>query len=71
MITDEHQCNLYDEGNRQGYEQGLIKKYGKDIIQLLDIRRNNKIKWVKFEYETLISEYKQKTEQLKIQKQIK
>lgn len=53
-------CNIFKEGNRQGYEKGLIKKYGPEIILLLDIKKNNYCKMGRFEYEVLIKEYESK-----------
>lgn len=54
-------CNRWLEGNRQGYTQGLIKRYGPEILELLDIKRSVKQNpWTIFEYETMIKLYKQK-----------
>jgi len=61
-------CNRFLEGNKQGYEKGLIKKYGSDVIQYLDIKKGNKTKYYGFMYEALIIEYKQKVKKLRKQK---
>lgn len=53
-------CNIHLEGNRQGYEKGLVKKYGAHVLDLLDAQRNNKVKWTRWGYTILIDEYKTK-----------
>ncbi len=60
-----YSCNILKEGNRQGYEKGLIKKYGESVLDLLDAQRNNKVKWTRFEYIALIGEYTEKVKNLK------
>ena len=57
-------CNLYKEGNRQGYQKGLLRKIGKDKLDMLDNMKNNKSKWGRFEYQILIEEYKLKLKNL-------
>lgn len=59
-----YHCNIRLEGNRQGYEKGLIKKYGPAVIQDFDIRKNNKVKWTRFEYELHIKIYTDKIKTL-------
>jgi len=52
-------CNKFREGNRQGYALGLKKRYGKKILQDLDIIRSLKQNpWRPFEYEMMINKYK-------------
>jgi hypothetical protein len=53
-------CNNFQSGNIQGYSRGLIRKYGKDILELLAIRKSKTAKYTKWEYEALINEYKNK-----------
>ena len=54
-------CNSFLEGNRQGYREGLIKRYGPHVIENLDICRSLKQEpWLKWQYETLIRQYKHK-----------
>jgi hypothetical protein len=58
-------CNTFHEGNRQGYREGLIKKYGKSIIDELDVKRSMKNNpWLAFEYEAMIKLYRQKAKEL-------
>lgn len=52
-------CNKWKSGNIQGYEKGLIKKYGKGIIQELEIKKAQSKKYARFEIEILIKHYKQ------------
>jgi len=53
-------CNMFLSGNIQGYTTGLIKKYGSEILQLLEIKKNNISNLGKFELGVLIDEYKSK-----------
>ncbi len=54
-------CNRFEEGNMLGYTKGLIRKYGEGILDELDWLRHQTSKMTKFEYETLIKYYKEKT----------
>jgi len=58
-------CNMHLSGNIQGYREGLIKKYGEEILQHLDIKKNNISKMGRFEFEVLINEYNDKIKVLK------
>ncbi len=51
-------CNKWKSGNIQGYTKGLIKKYGKDIIQELEIKKMQTSKLSRFELSVLINFYK-------------
>lgn len=54
-------CNIFKEGNRQGYRKGLIKKYGRGVIEELDVIRSIKQNpWGTFEYKAMIKFYQQK-----------
>lgn len=54
-------CNSFQEGNRQGYLTGLIRRYGNDIIESLDLIRSLKqSSWTGFEYKIMIKSYQQK-----------
>jgi len=53
-------CNRFDEGNPVGYIEGLKAKYGENIIDKLMIAKKQKVKFTKFEIETMIDFYKQK-----------
>ena len=57
-------CNRYDEGNNIGYARGLIKKYGPDIIEELEVLKHQSSHLTDFEYQVLIKEYTQKVKQL-------
>jgi len=73
MIFNEHNvnlqcphCNLWLHGNIQNYTEGLIKKYGKHIIEELDVQRSFKGEpWGVFQYEVMIKHYKEKLNELK------
>jgi hypothetical protein len=53
-------CNTYLHGNLLGYREGLIKKYNAQILEILELRKHNKSKMMRFEIEYLIQEYKNK-----------
>lgn len=57
--------NIFSQGNFSGYTKGMIKKYGQKAIDILEAKKNNKMKMSAFEYEFLIKEYKEKISQLK------
>jgi hypothetical protein len=58
-------CNMHLSGNIQGYREGLIKKYGEEVLQHLEIKKNNISNLGKFELSVLIDEYKDKIKELK------
>lgn len=53
-------CNRFYEGNMIGYYNGLVDKYGKDVIMYLEIKKSNTCKLTKSDYEALIKHYKKK-----------
>lgn len=57
-------CNIFNQGNGPAFAQALIKEYGVDILDELEIKKNNICKMGRFEYELLIKEYKEKIEKL-------
>lgn len=61
-------CNRFQEGNMQGYRQGLIKKYGEQRVILLEAKKNIPRQYTEFEYEQLIKYYKAKANELKKEK---
>lgn len=58
-------CNKWKKGNIQGYEKGLIKKYGQGIIQELEIKKAQSKKYARFELQVLIEYYKKEIANLK------
>ncbi len=57
-------CNHYSEGNKQGYAEGLKKKYGDNVLRELEIKKNNYCKLSVFEINILEQDYKRKTKLL-------
>lgn len=58
-------CNYTLGGNRDGYEVGLKKKYGKEVLRELEIKRAMKPKpWKRWEYEQMIKHYEEKVKSL-------
>lgn len=61
-------CNMNLEGNRQGYREGLIRKYGESVLEELDIQRSLPMTtWMTFEYEAMIKHYREKVKILEKQ----
>jgi len=58
-------CNRFDEGNMIGYHRGLVKKYGENVIQELDVMRHQTSKLSDFEGQLLINDYQNKVKSLK------
>ena len=59
-------CNL-NEGNKQGYRKGLVKRFGEGILDLLEIKKaaSRRAHWGIFEYQAMIKLYKEKVEAYK------
>lgn len=61
-------CNRFDEGNIQGYRQGLIRKYGERNVILLEAKKHQTRKYSDFEIKELTKYYKKEAGQLKKEK---
>ena len=57
-------CNLFLEGNKQGYREGIIKRYGAEALQILEIRKSLKSIWGWWEYEVMITLYADRVKEL-------
>lgn len=53
-------CNMFLHGNLIKYRQGLVEKYGEDIVKELEERANTDRlkKWSRDELEAIIAKYK-------------
>jgi 5-methylcytosine-specific restriction endonuclease McrA len=58
-------CNRFDEGNPIGYARGLIKKYGKGIIDELEVKKHSVSRTTESEYRLLVNHYKVEVMELK------
>ena len=56
-------CNHFLSGNLLEYRRGLIKKYGKEVLQYLEIKKFNKFKTSVFALKALIDIYKKKVKE--------
>ena len=62
-------CNIFNQGNIQGYRRGLLIKIGENRINLIEYKALNTIcKYSEFEFKELIKYYKLRTEQLRKEK---
>lgn len=62
------QCNYHLHGNQIGYTEGLKNKYGKGIIEYLEVTKRNRMKLFPFEVKALIQEYQQKIKEFQLKK---
>jgi hypothetical protein len=53
-------CNMYLSGNLIKYRQGLVKKYGADVVEKLELNADLRKawKWTREELESIIKKYK-------------
>ena len=58
-------CNTFMEGNKQGYAQGLIRRYGDGILDFLAVKAKNESRLSTVDLELLIREYEYKVKNLK------
>ena len=49
-------CNKYREGSRIGYNEGIIKKWGKEKVEMLGMKSRHR-HYKKHEYEYMIKDY--------------
>lgn len=56
-------CNVFMEGNTQIYRENLIRKYGEDYVDYLDMVRHQEVKITRSDYIELIEKYKNKVDE--------
>lgn len=61
-------CNRFDEGNSIGYTRGLIRKYGTQVIDELEILKHQESHLSDFDYEVLIKHYQKEVKRLREEK---
>jgi hypothetical protein len=57
-------CNIFNQGAGSSFALFLIKKYGVNHLEWLEIKKNNTMKMDRFAYQSLMEEYKQKIENI-------
>ncbi|MBD3180755.1 recombinase [Candidatus Poribacteria bacterium] len=57
-------CNMFYEGNIPGYREGMIKKYGQQTLNDLELARHKTQKISRFELYTMIGLYKKEARKL-------
>ncbi len=57
-------CNITLKGNYTKYARNLVLFYGKDILDLLELKRRNLMKWTRWEYTILIKHYTEEVKKL-------
>ena len=60
-------CNRFDEGNAQGYREGLIAKIGEPKVEMLEVMKHNTYKLSAFELEAIARHYKEETKKFEWQ----
>lgn len=65
--TQCHHCNTFLEGNTMEYRKGLVRRYGEEVLEELELAKatDRAAKWPDFEYKELAAEYRKKSRQLK------
>lgn len=64
-------CNMFNQGNIQGYRRGLLEKIGEKRINLIEVKAMSMTRqYSDFEYKELIKYYKLRTEKLRKEKGI-
>lgn len=58
-------CNIFKQGEQFIFSENLKKKYGENVIEILNIRKNNTCKLEKFTLQTQIQHYSDKVKELK------
>jgi hypothetical protein len=63
-------CNRQEDGNLEGYEKGLIEKYGEQVIDELTIEKHRITKYTPADYRELIGYYQGEIKKLKKEKSL-
>ena len=58
-------CNRFDEGNIQGYRQGLVEKIGEDKVILLEALKHQTNKLSEFDLEQIAKHYREEVKKFK------
>jgi len=58
------QCNRFNEGEKAAYKEFLIKKYGQEAADLLEVKRRLTRRWHRFELEAMIVLYKEELKKI-------
>lgn len=57
-------CNRFLEGNKDSYAVFLVRKFGADILEELEKKKNSVCKFSTIELETMIADYKERLKNL-------
>ena len=57
-------CNAFEQGSDAKYRVAIDEKWGKGTAEMLEIKKFNKAKYGRFEYEILIKEYEDKLKEM-------
>lgn len=57
--------NLFNQGNGATFAKKLVEEYGPEILDILEMKKNNKMKLDRFTLGVLIKEYEEKLEKEK------
>jgi len=62
-----HFCNTHLEGNSMAFREGLIARYGEEVIEKLEKAKimGQGRKWYDHEYKELAAEYRRKSREIK------
>jgi hypothetical protein len=57
-------CNIFNQGNGPAFARALVRQYGDQILDVLEMKKNNTCKMGRFEYEILIKEYERRVSEM-------
>ena len=57
-------CNQHKHGNLIGYREGLVLKLGNEVVEELEKRRHDQVKYTRDELRQIEKDYKQKVKEL-------
>lgn len=57
-------CNTYHEGNKSAYALALQRKYGPDILQILEVRKRGRMQKTRYAVTALTEYYKSKVKEM-------
>lgn len=66
-----YECNVAKSGNYRIFLDNLIEDFGIEYVNNLEQTKNNSLKMTSFEYNLLITNYKEKVNQLKEESEMK
>ncbi|AWW32150.1 NinG protein [Echinicola strongylocentroti] len=58
------ECNTYLHGNQEAYRRGLVRKYGEEAVEDLELKAKQMWKWSRPEIIAIITDYRAKVKEV-------